>query len=849
MRDHSVARNVRRSLFVAASLLPGSVAVAQLPTTKPTAAQAQTLLQTRPDLVAQLRQRFATAGMTKEQVHARLRAEGYPEDMLDAYLPGITGNAAEPTDDVFRAVRALGIADAEEIAVLQGANAGQGVRSSGDARAGVAAVSDTLRSARSATDSAAIVRSANDSGFTVFGLDIFRGSTTQFDPNVNGPIDDNYRLGPGDKLVLILTGDVEASYSLDVTREGFVVIPSVGEVHVASLTLGQLRALLASRLSRVYSGIRANNQGTTRFSINVARLRSNQVYVLGDVLRPASYVVSSAGTALTALYAAGGPTINGSLRRVEIRRAGSSAGTVDLYDYILRGDASHDLRLETGDVVFVPVHGARVRIVGEIARPATYELLPGETLTDVVRNAGGFRVTAARQRVLVDRIMPPGERRAPGFDRVTIDVASEAGLAAAGFALQDGDVVHVLAIADRVRNRISITGNVYQPGAQGYTPGMRLSDALRKAGGLQPDTYLGQVLISRLRSDSTRAQLRATLADTTGRVIDDPALQEDDQVTVFSLTSFRPERYVSIGGAIRNGNRFPYREGMTLRDLILLAGGVQESAYLKEAEIARLPASRDSGRTATTIRVALDSTYLPERKPNGDYRGAPGLPTSASGAPEVILQPYDNVLILRQPSWELQRTVLLQGEVRFPGAYSLETKSERLSDLIARAGGLTDEAYADGIVFLRAQGGVGRVGVDLSAALRSRESSDNLILRDGDNITVPAFNSVVTIRGAVNQPSTVAYVRGMGIDYYIGAAGGAAKNGDDGRAYVAQPSGKLESVRRHFLRPTSMPRPKPGSVVTVPELDPSDKKDFVALAGSVAQIIAGTVAIIVALRR
>jgi protein involved in polysaccharide export with SLBB domain len=174
---------------------------------------------------------------------------------------------------------------------------------------------------------------------------------------------------------------------------------------------------------------------------------------------------------------------------------------------------------------------------------------------------------------------------------------------------------------------------------------------------------------------------------------------------------------------------------------------------------------------------------------------------------------------------------------------------ERLSDLIARAGGLTDEAYADGIVFLRGQGGVGRVGVDLASALRRYDGSDNLILRDGDNVTIPAFNSIVSIRGAVNQPSTVAYVAGKGIDYYINAAGGAARNGDDGHAYVTQPSGKLESVHNRFLLPSSMPRPRPGSVVTVPEKDPADKKDYIALTGTVAQIIASTVAIIVALKR
>ena len=304
----------------------------------------------------------------------------------------------------------------------------------------------------------------------IFGEEIFRGATSMFEPNLSGPVDANYRLGPGDRLVLILTGDVEASYQLPVTREGFVVIPQVGQLFVANLTLGELDRVLASRLARVYSGVRGNNSGTTRFSVSVARLRSNQVYVVGDVRRPGSYVVSSAGTALTALYAAGGPTTNGSLRSVEIRRGGRTVDVLDVYDYLIRGDASHDVRLQTGDVVFVPVHGRRVRILGQIARPATYEMLDTETLADLLRNAGGFKAAASQQRVLIDRILPPADRT-PGRARVTVDVDSPLLAAATGPAvpLQNGDVVRVFSVADRVRNRIFVEGNVFQPGAQGIT--------------------------------------------------------------------------------------------------------------------------------------------------------------------------------------------------------------------------------------------------------------------------------------------------------------------------------------------------------------------------------------------
>ncbi|HEU4720890.1 MAG TPA: SLBB domain-containing protein [Gemmatimonadaceae bacterium] len=921
--------SVLRSLIVAASFLLPTVVGAQIPTTRPTPEQAQILLQTRPDLVAQLRQRFATSGLSREQVRARLRAEGYPEDLLDAYLPGTTGTTPALTDDVFRAVKALGIADSADVSAMQEsfvsptlgtAQAPPTIVCVVDPYAGLRPAYDTVGqnlppvvraptvpqlpgqytmpgpilpstptpvqdrprtdqtsdSARArmgqlcppgqiptrldprqgdspfgiGRDSAERLAANRDSGFVIFGLDVFRGSTTQFEPNLAGPVDANYRLGPGDRLVLILTGDVEASYELPVTREGFVVIPQVGQLFVANLTLGELDRVLATRLARVYSGVRGNNSGTTRFSISVARLRSNQVYVVGDVRRPGSYVVSSAGTALTALYAAGGPTMNGSLRSVEIRRAGRTVDVLDVYDYLVRGDASHDVRLQTGDVVFVPVHGPRVRILGEIARPATYELRGTETLSDLLRSAGGFQADASRQRVHIERILPPAERSEPGRDRVTIDVSSAALASGAGPAipLQDGDVVRVFPVADRVRNRIYVDGNVFQAGAQGLDRGMQLSDALRRAV-LKPDTYLGEVLVSRLRPDSSRIQLRATLADSTGAVVNDLPLQEDDRISVFSITTFRPARYVSIGGAVRRSGRVLYREGMTLRDLVLLAHGLTEGAYLREAEIARLPEDRSNGRTATTLRVPLDSTYLFERAADGRYIGPPGLQVPSGSTPDVPLKPYDNVLIMRQPDWNLQRTVIIQGEVRFPGIYSLTSKSERLSDLIKRAGGLTDEAYRDGIVFNRRDNNIGRVGVELSNALRRYESADNLILRDGDNISIPAYNAVVTIRGEVNSPSTVAYIRGKGIDYYIGAAGGPTPKADEDHAYVTQPSGKLETVRAHLFLPDQMPKPRPGSVVTVPVSDGAPKRDWIPLVTGLAQIIGSTVAILVAVTR
>ena len=835
----------------------------------PSAAQAQQMLQTNPALVQQLRQKIMTSGLTPDQVRARLRAEGYPENLLDAYLPGSTGvaDSTATTDDVFNAIGQLGLADTTEIDLLRcGVNTDtlavpdtlpSGLVDTTQSRRRLDARRRAVR-AQCLAQQDSLGRGAGrrkadaDSGFVIFGLDFFRNATSQFDANLSGPVDASYRINPGDRLVLVLTGDVEQSYTLDVTREGFVIIPQVGQIWVNNLTLGELENVLYSRLGRVYSGVRRGAGATTHFYVTPARLASNQIFVTGDVLRPGSYRVSSAGTALSALYAARGPSDNGSLRNVLIRRGGAVVDTLDVYDYLLNGNTAHDVRLTNSDLVFVPIHGPRARIVGEIARPATYEIKPNETLADALRFAGGFTATAARRRVQIERIVPPAQRALGGRDRVVTEIVSDQFTNGTGpsIAVLDGDVIRVFSVASRVRNRIYVRGDVWSPGSQGIAPGMKVSDALRLAGGVRPDVYLGQVLITRTQPDSSKIQLRAALRDTTGAVINDIPLQEDDEIRVFSTSEFRPTRYVAINGAVRKSGQFPYREGMTIRDLVLLAGGLDQSAYLNEAEVARLPENRAGGVTATTFRVPLDSSYIFERAPDGKYLGPPGLPAPTGPNPEVVVQPYDNVLILRQPNWELQRTAVVAGEVRYPGRYTLKTKSEKITDLIQRAGGLTPDAYANGVTFYRPRNGVGRIGIELPDVLKNSRSLDNLPLQDGDSLYIPRYNAVVAVQGAVNSPVSVTWSPGKSIDYYIRAAGGPSRKADLNRAYVTQPNGKVESRQANFLLPDRIPHPRAGSTVFVPERDPLDRPfDLLSSAGAIASILATLVTLVIAIRR
>ena len=535
------------------------------------------------------------------------------------------------------------------------------------------------------------------------------------------------------------------------------------------------------------------------------------------------------------------------MRRVEVRRNGQVAATLDVYDYALHGDASKDIRLENGDIVFVPPRGGEVRIAGAVMRPATYELKSGQSLAEAIDMAGGFTPAADRRRIQVERIVPPDTRGSSGTDRRMADFSAE--LLSTAPAL-GGDIIRVVEVPNRVASRVNVRGSVWTPGALGFAPGMTLFDALRRAGGLRPDSYLGEVQVTRLRPDSTRAMLRSAILDTVGHPSTNFELADGDEITVFSTTDMRPVRYVTVGGAVkRPGTRVDFREGMTLKDAVLLAGGLQEGALLTEAEIARLPkiAERESPRSRRRYRSTRATYSSAVRKDAMSDR--PGVMVGTGKADPEILRPYDAITIKFQPGWQLQQTVTLVGEVKYPADYSLVSRTERLSDLLARAGGLTPSAYPNGIVFVRKRDGVGRIGIDLPDVLRDANSVDNLRLVDGDSIFIPKFTQVVIVRGAVNAPVGVAYVDGANIDYYLRSAGGVMRTGDHGRAYVTQPNGKVATLHRRLLFWESKPKPLPGSTVMVPTRDPTDRREWLPIATAVTSILGTLVTLAAILKR
>ena len=757
----------------------------------------------------ELLERLRSSGMTRSQVRARLQALGYDPSLADAYFDALEardGEAPEdePSSELIEAMDRLGLPEVpDSLAALLT----DSVLVDSIARDSLLLVLDSLLA-----DSARLDSLRREARLPIFGMELFANRANQFAPVTWGPVGPDYRIGPGDELVLILTGDVETSYDLEVTREGFVVIPDVGRVQVAGLTVGELESRLFTRLGSVYSGVERGPDATTQFQISLGRLRPSEVYLVGEVQRPGAYQVSAVSTVLNALYQAQGPNRNGSFRNVQVRRDNRLIATVDLYEYLLTGASSSDVRLENGDRVFVPIVQRRVSIDGQVRRTARYEMKPGETLQDLIAFAGGFRPEAVVSRVQIDRVLPPEERR-PGVDRVLIDVPVGE-LGSADLELRDGDQVTVFAVTDERRNRVAIEGEVNRPGVYQWEPGMTLRDLLDRAEGLAEAAYRPRAQIYRLNeTDGTRALIPATLQqDAAGNVAGaEIRLADRDSVVILSRAELIVADSVEIAGFVKNPGRYPYARGMSVQDLILAAGGFTEGANVLEADLARLPDPTNRTDTASIVyRVTLaDPAVAAEAARVGADRL---MPDWTEVSEEVALQASDRVLVGQAPGYEPPRTVVVTGEVRNPGPYALTSRTTRVAEIIARAGGLTDDAFADGFQLMRDSM---LVGTDLEEALEDPGDSENVVLMDGDSLHVPRFDPVVRVTGAVGFESSVLYRPGAGLDYYIEQAGGYALNADEDRVSVTYQNGERRTVD-HVLFFELKPEPGPGSMVFVP---------------------------------
>jgi protein involved in polysaccharide export with SLBB domain len=658
-----------------------------------------------------------------------------------------------------------------------------------------------------------------------FGYEIFGFLPSTFEPLASGPVDPDYPIGPGDEIIIQVWGDNEFTHAATVSREATISVPDVGQIVLNGVTLAEAKRLISERLAAHYSGIRAHHP-TTFVDVTLGKLRTVQIFILGDVVRPGGYTISSVSTVLNALYSAGGPTARGSMRDLRIIRHNDVWKHVDLYGYILNGSKAEDVRLQSGDVLFIPPVGKVAAIVGEVRRSAIYELRDGEGFRDLLRLAGGVQSTAVVGRALVDRVVPFGQRDSlRGEDRVAVDLPLREILADStqNPPLVDRDIVQVFRVGETRRNTVSIAGSaVLRPGMYQLRPGMKVSDLVNDAGGLRPDVYLDRATLVRTADDGSRSITRFNLGEAMEhQPEDDLELRKLDELTVRSIWDIQERHTVTISGSVREPGDYEYLEGMTIMDLIFRAGGLTESAYKKEAEVSRVDSSTIAARRAAEVyRVPISANY-------GVHSPDPTFP----------LRQRDQVFVREIPDWHLQRNVVVTGEVTYPGTYTLNAKDERLSSVLSRAGGLTPTGYPRAAVFVRRKGGTGRLALDVEDVAKGHHKRYDIVLEDGDSLNIPREPKTVKVVGEVGFPVSVLYERGKSLGFYIDQAGGYTDNSDKGRVKIVQPNGRVDPVKKFWWDPM----PEAGALVVVPPKPPVQQKETLKDVATIMTILTGAV--------
>ena len=675
-------------------------------------------------------------------------------------------------------------------------------------------------SAQAAAAEQAQVDSA--AGLEPFGYDLFSLQPATFEPLTFGPVSPDYLIGPGDEIIVSVWGSQELNSRAVVNREGFIVLPDVGQVAANGLTLSQFKDSLEKRLSRIYSGISRDGRGRTSVDVTLGKLRSIQVFVLGDVKQPGGYTVSATSTVMNGLYYAGGPTLKGSLRNVRVTRGNQVVHKADLYDYLTRGERSQDFKLENGDVIFVPPVTRRVTLEGEVRHPAIFEVRDGETLADLLELGGGLTSTAQRERIQLERIIP-FEARDPlaQEDRKVIDISLRAGGGDA--PMLDGDIVRVFRNRDILKNIVKLTGTaVYKAGTYEHRAGLTVADLIEQAGGLLGEAYTGWAHLVRTREDKSRELLSFNLGEALQRVPGaNVTLQPRDEVQVFSVWDIRDPAKVSVEGLVRRPGVYDLLEGMTVTDLIVKAGGLRESAYRVRVEVSRIdPRKASDGKMAETIYVEMADSLRMD-----------------SDAARFQLKKNDIVFVREVPNWSLQENVEITGEVKFPGRYSLTSKTERLSSLVQRAGGLDETAYLEAATFIRRKDATGRMAIDFASALEDkgkRRSKYDLVLVAGDSVHIPREPKTVKVAGEVGFPSSVLWEDGRDLNYYLDQAGGLLRTADDDNISVLMASGRVE-------RPSTFHKPKPdaGATIRVPVKPEQKERESLKNFAQIISILSG----------
>lgn len=676
----------------------------------------------------------------------------------------------------------------------------------------------------------------------IFGADLFSNRNITFEPNLKLATPVNYVLGPDDHVVISVNGSSVVSWNLLVSADGNINIPNVGMLNVGGKTIERAKQDIANRLS-------ANNYPIghgASLDVSLGDIRSIKVVLVGEVKKPGTYTLPSLATVFNALYASGGPTDNGSFRNIEIIRGGKVIRKLDIYAFLLNGDQKNNVVLQDQDIIRVPTYETRVELDGEVKTPALFEVLPGETLKDVLRFAGGFTNIAYTARIKAVQISDQQHRITDVFEK---DYGT--------YKPKRGDRYMVEQIIDRYENRVNITGAVFRPGDYELKPGMTLLQLISDAAGLKEDAFMQRGTITRLNADNSTASVSFNLAAIMNKTAADIPLQREDSVKITSLFDLRDKYTVTIKGQVRRPGEFAYADSMTVEDLVIKSGGFATGASTKRIEVARRVSDSDPhSKNSTLSQVFSVNVDADLKEQDIDFK----------------LKPFDIVSVYTLPGYETQSNIKVEGEVVYPGNYTIERKNERISDIIARAGGLTASADVEGGSLKRDNNfGINKkridsaelqqikkdsinrirfrdttaaqlrnnyVGINLKNILVHPGEGDDLILEDGDVIRIPKEQQVVRVNGEVLYPSAVVYAKDVSLRDYVLKAGGFSPGADVGRAYVVYPNGTVSGTRK-FLFFRSYPRIKAGSEINVPKKPykrPLSAAELVGITSSIASL-------------
>ena len=636
----------------------------------------------------------------------------------------------------------------------------------------------------------------------VFGRNIFNTRNLTFEPSVNIATPLNYRLGPGDEVIIDIWGASQNTIRQQISPDGTINIQKIGPVNLNGLTISEANDYLKKTLNKIYNGLNNTNDPTSDIRLTLGSIRTIQINVMGEVVQPGTYSLSSFSTVFHALYRAGGVSDIGSLRNVQLVRNGKNIATIDVYQFIMKGNIQDDIRLQEGDVVIVPAYDVLVKIDGKVKRPMRFEMKKDENLSTLISYAGGFDADAYTRSLRVVR--QNGQE---------YEVNTVKDLDYSVYKMRNGDVVTAEAILNRFTNKLEIRGAVYRPGIYQLNGKLNtVRELVNEAQGLTGDAFLNRAVLYRQREDLTTevipVDIKAIMDGTSQNII----LAKNDILYIPSIHDLEDRGDVVIHGEVAKPDSYPYADNMTLEDLIIQAGGLREAASVVRVDVSR----RIRNPHSTVDNDTIGRTYTFSLKEGFVVDGTPGF----------VLQPYDEVYVRRSPGYQAQQNVVVEGEILFEGSYAMTSREERLSDLIRKAGGSTKNAYLRGAKLTRVategekkrMGDVIRlmsrqlgeammdsldihvedhftVGIDLEKALANPGSTADIVLREGDVVFIPKSTNTVKINGAVMVPNTVSYIAGKNLDYYLNQAGGYSDNAKKSKKFIVYMNGQVTKVK------------------------------------------------------